>query len=55
MLTHLGVSFNAVDIATSAVLVERYGVRIPVIELNQDELGWPFSIENLAAWLQERA
>ncbi len=38
--------WQTVDIATDAKLVERYGIRIPVL-YRQDlerELGWPFDV-----------
>ena len=52
MLEGQGAVFDKVDIATSDVLFERYGVRIPVL-LSPDgsELGWPFSEPELAEFL----
>ena len=43
-----------VDIADSDELVERYGVRIPVLQ-RQDggELGWPFDVAALVNFLGE--
>ncbi len=43
-----------VDIADSDPLIERYGVRIPVL-LRQDgaELGWPFGVQELMDFLDE--
>jgi len=42
------------DIAEDDQLIERYGVRIPVLRRpEQDsELGWPFDINNLAVFLK---
>lgn len=42
-----------VDIAHSDTLIERYGVRIPVLreEASGRELGWPFDVEQLIAFL----
>ncbi|MDV7391361.1 glutaredoxin family protein, partial [Arthrospira platensis SPKY1] len=42
-----------VDIADSDELIERYGVRIPVLQRQQDgsELNWPFDVEQLIAFL----
>ena len=35
-------------------LVERYGIRIPVISTEKGrELGWPFTIESLNDWLNQ--
>ena len=42
-----------VDIADRDVLVERYGVRIPVLrdDALDAELGWPFDVDQLIAFL----
>ena len=42
-----------VEIADSDQLIEKYGIRIPVIS-NEDgnELGWPFDSATLSAFLQ---
>ena len=44
---------ETVDIANSDALIERYGVRIPVIrhEPSGRELGWPFGPEELVEFL----
>lgn len=44
-----------VDIADSDTLIERYGVRIPVLHRDVDgsELNWPFDVEALIAFLSE--
>ena len=46
---------QAVEIADSESLVERYGARIPVLVLDGDgeELGWPFEIDELRSWLNQ--
>lgn len=55
MLAHLkaasAVSVVEIDIASDENLVERYGIRIPVVRREPDgeELGWPFSYEQLAS------
>ncbi len=43
-----------VEISESDDLIEQYGVRIPVIALDNDgaELGWPFSHSDVVALLQ---
>lgn len=47
-----GVEFTAVDIADDPDLIERYGVRIPVIALPSGrELGWPFDGSAVTAFL----
>lgn len=45
---------DAVDIAQSPALVERYGTRIPVLQRNDTgaELDWPFTREQLLDFLQ---
>tara|TARA_R110002072_G_scaffold216658_1_gene374048 strand:- start:5151 stop:5396 length:246 start_codon:yes stop_codon:yes gene_type:complete len=47
-------SWHAVDIAEDAALVERFGVRIPVIQVAgaADDLGWPFDEAALISYLQ---
>ncbi|MCA6059642.1 glutaredoxin family protein [Thalassolituus sp. ST750PaO-4] len=45
------------DIAETEALVERYGLRIPVLlnEQNGAELDWPFDETQLLNWLQSSA
>ncbi|MGB0966504.1 MAG: glutaredoxin family protein [Litorivicinus sp.] len=52
MLDHLGAGYRSQDIAASAEWVETYGIRIPVLVMGERELGWPFDIESLDAFLQ---
>lgn len=42
------------DIADSAVLVDKYGVRIPVLGVpgSDEELGWPFDEGAVRAFLE---
>lgn len=44
---------EAVDIAVSETLVERYGTRIPVLRREDTgaELGWPFTRDDLLSFL----
>lgn len=44
---------SAVEISGDAALVERYGIRIPVVQRAVDgaELGWPFDGPDLLAFL----
>ncbi|WP_339804517.1 glutaredoxin family protein [uncultured Marinobacter sp.] len=44
---------EAIDIASSAALVELYGTRIPVLrrEDTGTELGWPFTRDDLLSFL----
>lgn len=48
------VPVDAVDIAQSEELVERYGTRIPVLRRNDTgaELDWPFTSDQLQTFLQ---
>lgn len=45
------IKLNLVEIANDDQLVETYGVRIPVLTNKQQELGWPFELEQLENWL----
>lgn len=51
------ISLQRVDIADQDDLVERYGVRIPVVrrEDNERELGWPFGTEDIDAFIRGAA
>jgi hypothetical protein len=40
-----------IDVAESDDLIARYGERIPVLEQDGRELGWPFSLLDLRAFL----
>ena len=45
-----------VDISVDAALVERYGIRIPVLGAHDSagrwqELGWPFDQAQIGSWL----
>ncbi len=43
-----------VDIAGSVELVEKYGIRIPVVKNETGkELGWPFDLEILENFIRE--
>ena len=43
---------EAVEIADSDELMDRYGIRIPVVRTpDERELGWPFSLEALEGFL----
>lgn len=50
VLMHYGYRLESIDIADSEALVERYGIRIPVVARadNGTELGWPFDAQMLA-------
>ena len=50
-----GLALTEVEIADSDTLLERYGVRIPVVRLESTdaELGWPFDTPQLQVYLQQ--
>ena len=45
------VHLKLIEITEDDGLVERYGVRIPVLKFGNSELSWPFEIEELHSWL----
>ncbi len=47
------VQLEEIDIANSDELIERYGVRIPVLksQFHDNELGWPFDTEQAMNFL----
>ena len=49
------VQLQAVDIADDLELMERYGLRIPVVKFsdNPQELGWPFDDMALEAFIRQ--
>ncbi|MCJ8170862.1 glutaredoxin family protein [Atopomonas sediminilitoris] len=51
-----GLQVEVVDISESAELVERYGLRIPVLRwpATEAELGWPFTSAQIAHWLNQQ-
>lgn len=42
---------ESVEIADDDALMDSYGIRIPVVRVEDREIGWPFDIEQLAAFL----
>lgn len=49
------ITYEMVDIADDDALVERYGIRIPVVKEKEGEreIGWPFDVNTFAAWVSE--
>lgn len=49
-----GLAWQKQDIAADDQLIERYGIRIPVIrnEVDGAEIGWPFDADGLQEWLE---
>jgi hypothetical protein len=53
--TFPGLAIIETDISESDVLFERYGLLIPVIQDSHgNELGWPFTDEELCSFLQQQ-
>ena len=48
-----GIALQLIEISASEALVERYGIRIPVIrfEDREEELGWPFDADMVLNYL----
>ena len=42
-----GLQLTEIDIGDSDSLIERYGIRIPVVVYQGQELGWPFDLVSL--------
>ncbi len=42
-----------IDIAFDDELFSRYGVTIPVLHYQGNELNWPFDIQQLQLWLDD--
>jgi glutaredoxin len=53
--TEPDLSWSKVDIASSDELMDRYGIRIPVIQLESADydLGWPFSDADVLHYLAQ--
>jgi glutaredoxin len=52
ILLDAGCQFSAIDIEGDPELIQRYGIRIPVVaRASGAELGWPFDGTALRAWL----
>ncbi|MBU0622967.1 MAG: glutaredoxin family protein [Gammaproteobacteria bacterium] len=53
ILRELGIVAEYVDIESEAVLLENYGIRIPVLKRLDTgmELGWPFDAEMVSAFV----
>jgi len=53
-LQQLSEPFTTIDIIDDTLLVERYGVSIPVIAKSDGtEINWPFEIDQLAIFLEQ--
>ena len=51
------IELELTEIADSDDLMERYGIRIPVVRLDgeAEEIGWPFDVESFDRWLGENS
>ncbi|WP_067522883.1 glutaredoxin family protein [Endozoicomonas ascidiicola] len=47
--------WSPIEISTDNDLIEHYGIRIPVVGIKgqEEELGWPFSENELKNWLNK--
>lgn len=57
LINYLPVRLEEVDIAECDELIERYGVRIPVLKFSdyEEELSWPFDSTQASLFLQKYA
>jgi glutaredoxin len=55
LLDHYALYLEEIDIAESDELIERYGVRIPVLKFpdRADDLGWPFDAAQIQSFLDK--
>ncbi len=51
MLASVSMKPKIIDIVHDEALFLRYGVTIPVLSFNGNELNWPFNMEQLQLWL----
>jgi hypothetical protein len=56
ILQPYGLVLREVDISESAALMDRYGLRIPVLRLAgaEEDLGWPFDAAMASAYLSRQ-
>ena len=55
LLNHYALFLEEIDIAESDDLIERYGVRIPVLKFPgcSDDLSWPFDAAQVQSFFNE--
>ncbi len=53
LLNHLGLAWQDVDIIDHEDLLENYGARIPVLQLQSRELDWPFQSQDIMRFLND--
>ncbi len=44
-------TLSLVEISEDDSLLELYGIRIPVLAIKNNELGWPFDLAELQNWV----
>jgi glutaredoxin len=47
----LPVDIHEAEITDSEILLEKYSLRIPVVAAGAEEIGWPFTLPELRAFL----
>jgi glutaredoxin len=54
VLREIGIEADYIDIADDDELVEKYGIRIPVLKRSDTgaELGWPFDVARVSEFLE---
>ena len=52
---HPDLRITEIDIADDDLLMSKYGIRIPVVQVPEtdQELGWPFDAESLTEFLEQ--
>jgi len=54
LLAQVGASYQVQDIIDDATLVEKYGIKIPVLATAAgDELDWPFDVAALTQFMEQ--
>jgi len=53
----IALELDQIEISDSDVLMQKYGIRIPVVQIaaNEAELGWPFNLLELAKFLDHNS
>jgi glutaredoxin len=54
LLSSHDIKLTEIDIADSDVLIESYGIRIPVVAVDGVELNWPFDQARLIALIKAK-
>ncbi len=53
LLIQHGLQMDVIDISTDDQLIDKYGIRIPVLHCPgvENDLGWPFSLDDVQSWI----